>query len=300
LWSCSREIRRRRIDIVHTFMAKSTLFGVVAGRCGGCRAVLSSRRNLGYWYSPLYVRLFRLLNRLTIRIVANSEGAKAATIQIEKVRDGLVDVIYNGVDVDRFSAPRNEALARSLGIPARSSVVGILANYRSVKDLPLFLRAARIIAARHPEAVFLLVGAGPERDELSRMAAEWGLTEKVLFTDGKGDVAHYLGLMDVACLSSLTEGFSNAILEYMAAGLPVVATDVGGNREAVEHGVSGFILTSREASEFADYIDKLLSSEELRRTMGANARRRCVATFSIDSHMQRLQAYYEGLNLRSR
>jgi glycosyltransferase involved in cell wall biosynthesis len=295
LWLCSRQMRRHQIDIVHTFMVKSTLLGVVAARCANCRIVITSRRNLGYWYSPFYIRVFRLLNRLTTRIAANSEAAKRTAVGIEGVTADRVDVLYNGVDLSRFAGGGNPDFLEKLGIPRGAAVVGIVANYRLVKDLPLFLRAARLIAERHPDVMFLLAGRGALRQELGRLAQELGIEHRVFFTDGAGDVADYLPLLRVGCLSSASESFSNAILEYMASGLPVVATNVGGAAEVVENKVTGYLLSTREPEEFAGYVSRLLEDEPLRQKMGAKGLERCRLKFDIDSCVRRMEEYYERL-----
>jgi L-malate glycosyltransferase len=295
LWLIRRMIKRNRIDVVHTLMFKSTLLGVLGARWAGCKSIVTSRRNLGDWYTPFYLRVVRLLNRQTTRVLANSEAAKRSAIALEEISAARVDVLYNGVDVFRFEGPGDPALLDMLGIPRDARIVGIVANYRPAKDLPLFLRAARLIAARHPSAVFLLVGRGPLREELGRVAREEGIGEKIFFSDGKGDVSDYLPLMQVACLSSATESFSNAILEYMAAGLPTVATDVGGNAEAIEHEVTGYLVPAGNAELMASSVLELLENHELRKAMGARASDRCRQRFAIDTCVQLHESYYERL-----
>lgn len=299
IWRLRREINRLQVDIVHTFMVRATILGVLAARGSVCKVVLTSRRNVGHWYTPFYIRVFRLLNRITTRIVANSEGAKRAAVDIEGVAESRVDVLYNGVDISQFSAPPDRSVLVALSIPRESRIVGIVANYRPVKDLPMFLGAAALIAAHDPRAVFLLVGTGPLRASLGGLARELGIANKVFFTDGVGSVASYLALMEVGCLSSKNESFSNAILEYMAAGLPVVATDVGGNREAVLNGITGYLTPAGEASAFAEAVIRLLDDENLRKAMGFRARERCREHFSMDACIRRHEDYYESF-LRKR
>ena len=248
------QINRLQIDILHAFFWRTSVLGVVAAWRSNCQVVLTSRRNMGYWYTPFYLYVFRLLNRMTSRVVANSESAKRAAVEIEGLPASRIDVLYNGVKVEQFSGVGDRVLLDRLGIPRHSQIVGIVANYRPVKNLPMFLQAASLIAARCPNAVFLLVGRGPLRESLGELAEQLGIAEKVFFTDGEGPVAGYLPLMEVGCLSSLNEGFSNAILEYMAAGLAVVATDVGGNSEAVIDGVTGFLTASGDEKTFADRV----------------------------------------------
>lgn len=285
-----RYLDEQPIDILHTFMPKATIAGVLAAR-GRVKAVVTSRRNLGYWYTPGYRLLFRWLNRSTTRVLANSEGVKKLTVEAERIAPEKVDVLYNGVDVRRFAAGE----ADRCGIAEGLRIVGIVANYRAVKDHALFLRAARTVAAAAPDTAFLLAGKGPLRAELGELARELGIGGRVFFSDGKGEVAAYLRAMSVGCLSSRSEGFSNAILEYMAAGLPVVATDVGGNGEAIEDGATGYLVRSREPNEFAAAILRLLEDEGKRAEMGRRGQQRCRERFDLEGAVRRQEEYYRSL-----
>ncbi len=283
-----RYIDERAIDVVHTFAVKSTVVGVLAARRSGVKAVVSSRRSMGYWYTPRLLRLFRYLNRHTTRVLANSESVKRVVVEREGLSPERVDVLYNGVDLERYAAA---GCGQALDAP----VVGIVANYRPIKDLGLFLRAARLVAAEVPQAAFLLAGQGPLRDDLGRLAAELGLSERVTFTNGQGEVPGHLRRISIGCLSSQSEGFSNAILEYMAAGLPVVATDVGGNAEAIEDGVTGCLVRERTPGAFARPIVELLRDRTRRQEMGRRALQRCRERFEIGGATRRLEDYYIAL-----
>lgn len=282
-----RYINEQSIDVVHTFAPKATIVGVLAAKGSRAKAVVTSRRNMGYWYTAWYRRLFGYLNRHTTRVLANSERVKQVVVEAERVSPAKVDVLYNGVDLERY--------ARGAAEPAQAAVVGIVANYRPVKDLGLFLRAARLVAAEVPEATFLLAGQGPLREELGRLAEELGIAGRVTFTDGRGEVRDHLRRMSIGCLSSESEGFSNAILEYMAAGLPVVATDVGGNAEAIEDGASGYLVRERSAEAFARPIIELLRDGVRRKEMGLRALERCRERFEIGGAVRRLEDYYAAL-----
>lgn len=291
-----RYINEQAIDIVHTFVPKATIVGVLAAKGSRAKAVVSSRRNMGYWYTPFHLRLFRYLNRYSTRVLANSERVKQLVVEAERLSPEKVVVLYNGVDLDRYGPGCGDpSMAESIGVPARATVVGIVANYRPVKDLELFLRAARGVAAEAPEAVFLLVGRGPLRDELGRLAGQLGIGGKVLFSDGRGEALDYLRRVSIGCLSSQSEGFSNAILEYMAAGLPVVATDVGGNAEAIQDGVTGFLVRGRDPEAFARPILELLRNPARREEMGRRSLERCRERFEIRGAMQRLEDFYAAL-----
>lgn len=291
-----RYIGRHGIDVVHTFMQKANIAGVLASRGCPVRAVVASRRNLGYWQTPFYRRLFRYLNRHTTRLVANSEGSRRYAIEVEGAEPARVDVLYNGVDMELYTpVKRNPETLCRLGVPAGARLVGIVANYRPVKDLGLFLRTAKVVAGRVPEAAFVLIGSGPQHQELARLAGELGIPDRVYFTAGQGKVADYLPFLSVACLTSHSEGFSNAILESMAAGLPVVATDVGGNSEAIEDGVTGFVVRRRDPEDMAEPIAGLLTDEAKRSAMGRAAIERCREKFEIGGAVRRLEEYYASL-----
>ena len=201
--------------------------------------------------------------------------------------------VYPGVDLTRYGASAGDlSISDSLGIPRNARVVGIVANLRRVKDLPLFLRAARIVSLEVPDAVFLLVGRGQLRAELSRLATELGIRDKVYFSGERGDVPDYLARIAIGCLTSESEGLPNAILEYMAAGLPVVATDVGGISELVDHGRTGFLVRERSAEAVAAPIIRLLRDEGLRATMGQAGLNRAQADFEISVAVKRLEEFY--------
>ena len=288
-------LARHRIQIVHGFMTKTSILAVFSS-IASQRVVITSRLNTGYWYTPTWKLIFRILNCGTTRVLTNSEAGRAIVAEAEKLDSRKIDVHYQGVNADRFRPGLGDATAcRRLGIPESAPVIGIVANLRPVKDLPLFLRAAKIVSDRCSQAAFLVVGHGQQLGELQALAGELGIADRVFFTKGEGRVIDYLGRMSVACLSSASEGFSNAILEYMATGLPVVVTDVGGNRELVLDGETGFLVRDRTPEAFARPLVELLEDDDLRLRMGANGLARCLSNFEMGKTIRNLQDYYLGL-----
>ena len=285
-------LKRNNIDAVHSFMTKSYIFSVLAAQRTGCR-IISSRLSCGYWHTKKLIWMFRVLNRYATHILTNSTAAKNLTASVEKAPLDKITVVYPGVDLRRFSfSAGNAAACSALGIPKEAPVVGIVANFRPVKDLHLFLKAAAVISKAAPSAVFLLVGQGELRPELQRLAAELGIAERVYFSLPDGAVPDYLARMSVGCLSSQSEGLPNAILEYMAAGLPVVATDVGGVAELVRDGLTGFLVRDRTPEAFARPVIQLLENENLRARMGELALERARARFDSGAAVKRLQQFY--------
>lgn len=295
VWRMRRYFARHRIQIVHAYMNKTAMFAVASSLASN-RTVITSRLNTGYWYTPGWQRFFRLLNAGTTRIMANSEEAKRIAVAAEQVSPEKVDVVYQGVDMSRYSARLGDPSASErLGIDPAHRVVGMVANLRPVKDVPLFLRAAAVVARPFPDVSFLIAGRGEQLEELQKLAAELGIADRVFFTRGEGNVVDYLARMSVGCLTSQSEGFSNAILEYMAAGLPVVATDVGGNREAIVAGETGYLVRERTPEAIAQPILQLLSDEDRRRRMGAAGFARCAENFELGKTIRNLEDYYAEL-----
>ena len=290
-----RYLREHRIQIVHAYMNKTAAFAVMSC-AGSSRIVVTSRLNTGYWYTPTLKRWFQVLNLRTDCVMANSQEAKRIAVETEGLPPEKVAVVYQGVDMSRFSAGLGDRSASErLGVPREARIVGIVANLRPVKDHKLFLRAAQIVAREIADSAFLLAGRGELYQELRDFAAELGIADRVFFTQGEGNVMDWLAGMSVGCITSFSEGFSNAIIEYMAAALPVVAVDVGGNRDAIVHGQTGFLVPDRTPEAFAAPLIELLRNEELRANMGANGLQRCKELFEVGKTIGQLEELYESL-----
>ncbi len=283
------------IQIAHGYMNKTSLFAVLSSLATD-RIAITSRLNTGYWYTPALRRMFRMMNLRSDGIMANSLEAKRIAVETEHLDPDRVKVVYQGVDMTKFSRGLGDpAAAERLGVPRDARVVGITANLRPVKDHALFLRAAKIVADEIPDAVFLLVGRGELYEELRGLAAQLGIGDRVFFTLGEGNVMDYLARMSIGCLTSFSEGFSNAIMEYMATGIPVVAIDVGGNRDAILDGETGFLVPERSPKAFAKPIVQLLRDETLRLKTGDAGFVRCTENFEVQKTIGQLEAYYESL-----
>jgi glycosyltransferase involved in cell wall biosynthesis len=165
----------------------------------------------------------------------------------------------------------------------------------AVKDHPTFLRAARRVRDAVPDAAFVLAGEGRLSEELRAYTAELGLAEDVFFTGRCERVGDLLSVSDVCVLSSTAEGFSNSILEYMAAARPVVATDVGGAREAIEEGETGYVVAPGDDEAMAARITDLLLDPERARRMGERGRRVVEEKFSCEAQLSHTEALYESL-----
>jgi glycosyltransferase involved in cell wall biosynthesis len=220
------------------------------------------------------------------------------------VREAKIVTIYNGLDAGRVRPrlSRDEALARfNLPHEGARRFVTIVANLRhDVKDHPTFLRAANRVRREVPEAAFVIAGEGELMEATRAMAAELGLERDVFFTGRCDHVADLLAVSTVCVLSSRAEGFSNSILEYMAAARPVVATDVGGASEAIVEGETGYLVAAGDDGQMAARIVTLLRDEQRARRMGERGREIVLQKFSCEAQLERTLALYDRLVLKGR
>jgi L-malate glycosyltransferase len=300
--ACARLIqwmRQEKISLVQTFFSECNVFGPWLGRLAGVSVVIGSRRNLDQWggraawIRPWMLRLQRLTNVSADGVIANSLVVAEETVKAEKLPAGKIHVAYNGIDLEKFSGldELREQARQMLGIGRDEVVVGNISCFRKVKGIPQFVDAARIVLEKEPNMRFLAVGDGEQYHLVLDRIQQYGLEDRFHLAGEQTDVLPYLAAMDIGVLSSLAEGFSNSLLEYMATGLPAVATEVGGNREALE-GV-GILVPPNDTEALAGAILKLRSAS-LRQTLGLAARQR-VERFSLARAEKRMQEIYAEL-----
>jgi glycosyltransferase involved in cell wall biosynthesis len=289
LWRLGRYLRRQRIDVLQVYFPDSTYVGVPVGWLAGV-PVVRTRNNIGHWLTPLHRGLGRLLNRLTAATVANCEAARTALVEAERPRPESVIVLENGVDLERF-----EAIPALDERPAPLTRVAALANLRRVKGLDVLIEAAARLVSSHPGVTFRVGGEGPERGALQRQLEGLGLVDSFRLYGSVADVPAFLAETDVAVLPSRAEGMSNAVLEYMAAGRAIVATDVGGNGRLLEHGVHGLLVPPDDPAALAGAIAALLSDRSWACRLGAAARQRARAQFSRAAMVGRFEDFFEDV-----
>jgi glycosyltransferase involved in cell wall biosynthesis len=293
----ARLLRERRVEVVHTHGFYTNTFGVAAATLARVPARVASRRETEGFRTPAQKRFERRVTfRLAHAVVANAEAVRRDLIG-QGVPAGRVVTVYNGLDAARVtpSMSRAEALAY-FGLPDGRRFVTIVANVNHpVKDQPTFLRAARRVRAEVAGAAFVVAGEGRLLESYRALAAELGIGADVFFTGRCERVGDLLAVSDVCVLSSKAEGFSNSILEYMAAARPSVVTDVGGAREAVTEGETGYVVAPGDEEALAARVVSLLRDPEGARLMGERARRVVEQKFSCRAQLERVEELYERL-----
>jgi L-malate glycosyltransferase len=271
-------MRREAFDVVHAWDADAAIFGAAGARLAGVPCI-TSRRDLGQIYAPAKLRLMSWADRRASAIVVNARAVGDALFR-EGPLTGKVRLVTNILDLDEFDRLAEQPLPPAVRLPP-GPLVGMVARLDPEKDAATFLRAAEAVSAKRPDATFVLAGDGPERHRLEVMAGQLGAAARVHFLGDVTCVPALVRRLSVGVLTpSTNEGLSNSILEYMAARLPVVATDCGGNRELVEAGATGFVTDAGDGRAVGDRILRLLGDAGLARRMGEAGRRRVVERHS--------------------
>ena len=287
LWAAVGEIaahlERVEANVLCCHGYKANLLGRIAARRRNIPVVAVAR---GWTAESFQVRLYERLDRFHLRwmdhVVCVSE-AQAAKVRRAGVRRERMSVIYNAIDLTRFQEPDARYRARLLRYfrQPRKHIIGAAGRLSTEKGFDVLVAAAERVLRAHPSAGFVLFGDGPERSRLQRRINAAGLSQSFILSGFRADLDHFLPHFDLLVLPSHTEGLPNVVLEAFAAGVPVVATAVGGTPEVIEDGVSGYLVPPGDAERMADRIGELLTVPEVLPDMGRQGRLRVQEKFGF-------------------
>ncbi len=280
-----------RFDIVHTYLFWSDVLGVTGARLAGCPRIIVGRRAIHSWIhsrSALFHSLEQFSNALANEVIANSEAVLRDAVAHERFLPRRRTVIYNGIDVRAYTPSPISGKG-----PLRLVIVGALAPR---KGQEYAIQAIRLVHAAGVDARLTLVGSGEDETKLRQLATELSVNDMVTFAGEQADPRPYLASADVFLLPSRQEGFSNAILEAMAAALPVIATDVGGNAEAIVRDKGGLIISPEQPDALAAAITKLAGTRDQLPDMGRFNRERVAERFSLEASARNLAEWYFGVS----
>jgi glycosyltransferase involved in cell wall biosynthesis len=300
VWSWAplvRLLRRERIDVLHAHKFGSNVWGALLSAVGRVPVFVAHEHTWSYEGQPLRRFLDRaLIARRSAAFVAVSREDRRRMIAVEGIAPDDVVFVPNGIDP---VAAGDRSRARfEVGLDDDAPVVGAVAVLRPQKGLDVLVRAIPEVAAAVPDVRFVVAGEGPERASLEALAAELGVSDRLMLLGQRGDVPDLLAAFDVAVVSSRFEGSPLATMEYMDAGLAVVATRVGGMPDLIEDGVHGRLVEPEDPAGLAAALVELLGDRERARAMGERGRERRRAEFSLDGTVRRLEAMYEELVTR--
>ena len=285
-------LRQQNIKIVQTFFESSDLWAGFLTRTLSNSKLVWSRRDMGILRASKHHLGYRLLAHAPHAVFAVSEQVRRHCIEIDRIDPARVHTIYNGLDILDWNTPPR---------PANSSgnvVVTTVGNIRRVKGHDIFIKAAAAIVQHFPGVSFSIAGDVLEPDyfsELQGLVRTLGLSNCFHFAGGITNLREHLSTSDIFVLPSRSEGFSNAIVEAMAASLPVVATNVGGNAEAVEEGVTGFIVPVDDPAALSEAISRLIANPFQAKAMGEAGRNLVIEKFTTTAMMDKITAAYKKL-----
>jgi len=292
-------IRSENIKIVHTFFETSDLWGGIISKSTRMPALVSSRRDMGILRSLKHDLGYRLVNPCFDLVLAVSEEVRRFCINKDHLAPQKVQTLYNGLELDKILCANGAGeLRTSLRLEPTAPVITTVGHIRRVKGIDILVETAAKVSRQFPNAIFLVIGRNSDPlhfQEITERIAALGLQHNVRFLGESEDIFPFLKMSDVFYLPSRSEGFSNALIEAMACGLPCVATRVGGNAEALEDGRSGYLVENEDADACADRILKLLSNPMEAARMGAAGREIVEKKFTADVMIQRLTQYYDQL-----
>ena len=278
-------VKEQDISLILTYHEASDIYGFLLSKI--CRVpVVTNRRDMGFKTRSRYALAYQLVGRQFNGVVSVCDAVQNAVIGYKWFPTVPMITIYNGIDANEY---KPSSIKES-----NKPIVGIVANFRKIKGLDYFIEAASLVVKHQQDVQFIIIGedhAG-EKAELVALAAKRNIKENVHILDHAADISCTIAFFDVAVLSSLSEGFSNAILEYMAAEKPVVATDVGGNREAVVHGETGFLVPPKDANALFEAILVLLKDKEKSRQFGVAGRKHIEAKFSLEKMIHAYESLF--------
>jgi glycosyltransferase involved in cell wall biosynthesis len=290
-----RHIQSLRPDIVHTWLFAANSYGRRAAASAGVKHIIAGERCVDPWKSAWQLAIDRALARRTERIVTNSTGVKDFYVSRGLPAEKFV-VIPNGIEPPVVEAPiSREQLLRELGLPPNARLIGAVGRLWPQKRVKDLIWAADLLKSTRDDTHLLIVGDGPQRWRLERYREQNQIVDRVHFLGERDDVPRLLPHFEALWLGSEYEGQSNAILEAMAAAVPVIATDIAGNRDLVVDGATGYLVPVGDRVEFARRTHWLLDDAALRQRLGEAGRERVLTEFTIEQMVARHAQLYRLL-----
>jgi len=287
-----RFLKREKIQIVQTFFESSDIWAGLVTKTMSRAKLVWARRDMGILRTRKHQLAYRLMAGAPDAVFAVSEQVRRHSIEVDRIDPARVLTIYNGLNLDDWNTASRPAKAPG------ECLVTTVGNIRRVKGHDVFIRAAAVVVQQFPKASFSIAGDVLEPGyftELQTLVQDLNLANHLRFDGGVTNLRQHLATADIFVLPSRSEGFSNAIVEAMATSLPVVATDVGGNAEAVKDGISGFLVPSDDPGALSAAILLLLSDPLRAKAMGAAGRTLAAERFTTEAMMKRIVGVFRTL-----
>lgn len=294
-----KHIIKQNIDILHCHQYTPYVYGVLGALFTKCKVIFTEH---GRFYPDLRkfkrIMINPVLSFFTSRITAISKATAKALVHFENFNEKKIDVIYNGMNSDRFFKTDQTPGALIEGIQKGAFVLGTVARLDSIKNQKIMIQALKQVREKYDKVILLMVGDGPERENLEQLARDLGLESHVIFTGFRQDTPLFYNIMDAFLLISFSEGTAMTLLEAMACGLPCIVSDVGGNPEIVVHNQTGLVIPSDDIHSLTKAITRLIESKDLREMYGTAGKNRFNSEFSIKNMIEKFEKLYEDVLTR--
>ena len=288
--------RKENIDIVHTHNFDSGLYGILGAKIGKVPVIVHGEHGSFLQNSPRRNQIGKWVCRKSDYIITMSSNLEEKLKSEWQIVDDKISYILNGLDYNKFAkSDKSDSLKNNLGINPDSIVIGTVGRLVPVKDYATLIDAFALLKKRVQKSQLVFIGDGPLKNNLIEQAKKLGILDSVKMLGTRDDVAELLHIFDVFCLTSLTEGNSNTILEAMAAGLPIVATNVGGTPEIIQSGVNGILVPPRDPNALMEAIHKVITNRTLASQFGTSAQQWVQKERSLERMVQQYMDVYQSL-----
>lgn len=292
------QFKKRNIRVVHNHNAGPAFYGGLAARLAGVPVVICSEHSIGMRTRARDKILDRFSFLLQDYIVAVSKKAFHFMIDKDGVPMKKALLIENGVDMNQFKTGHSDknTILSKYDLPYLEDIIGIVARLDRVKDIPTLINAFGMLAKERSEIYLLIVGDGKERDALEKLVKDAGLADKVFFLGAQTQIPELLSILSLFVLSSVTESSPISLIEAMAAGLPVVVTNVGGNAELIKNGFNGFVVEPKDAAGMKNAMLKIIENKNLAKRMGEENKKIAFNKYGIENTSKKYEdLYIQGL-----
>jgi len=299
-------IRKNRFDIVHTQAVKAGIIGRLSAKFAGTKHIIHSGHGYGfeekYKNSPilkgLYLGVERLLERITSITITQSQGNYDTALEYIAPKEKL-RLVYNGIETSNYTKEDSPACRKKfrdeIGVSDDEFVVGTIGRLHEAKGHKYLIKAVSLLLKEADYKIkFVFVGDGPEEEDIKARVNKSGFKDNFIFLNHRDDIPNVMHGIDIHVLPSLREGFSISLLEAMAGKNPCIVTDIGGPGEAIEDGISGFIVPPKDPRSLKEAIEKLLKDKTLLHKMGENAASRVFSEFTSEVMGEKISEIYDS------
>ena len=290
-------IKKEKFDIVHTHNVDGFEYGVLAAKLAKTKKIIHTAHGKSVKEGNIRKLREKIIHKFISRYLTDyitvSNDLKQYAWKNWCKNKSKIKTIHNGIDTNKFKKINiNKNYLSDLNIKENNKLIGIVAGLRPVKNHVTLFKAMKIIKKRIPYSKLLVIGDGSEKEKLERLVDRLGLNKEILFLGNRQDIVELWNILDVGCLSSLSECLSITLLEGMACEVPFVATNVGGNAEVIENEKNGFLIKSRDYESMAEKITNLLNAKGTKELIGKEARKTILDNFNINNMIKKYKEIY--------